>query len=161
MASPAHHFWRSLRALARGGRRHRAGVASIEFAVVLSTVVIFVLGTYDLGNILLQRMKLAEAVHAGAVYAGSFPTDTTGISAKISASLPVGWTDVTIGTPSLSCACWTSGGGDTTADCTATPICPIGETTERFMTLTITRPFSPLLISSLSSASVTYVTRIQ
>ena len=141
--------------------RHRRGVASIEFAVVLSVVVIFVLGTYDLGNILLQRMKLAEAVHAGAVYANSFPTDNTGISTKITAALPAGWSDVVIAAPSISCACWTSGGGEATADCTASPVCPTGQTTERFMTLTLSRPYAPLLILSLSSTSVTYVTRIQ
>lgn len=141
----------------------RRGVSAIEFAVTVPAIVVIVLGTFDLGNLIQQKMKLDEAVHAGGIYAMSFPINTSGIQTAVAAALPTGWrNDVVVGSPSMTCACWTAGGGEIAADCTTTQIVCSGAITERFVTVTATKPFTPLLLIGLAnSVSATYVARIQ
>lgn len=141
--------------------RDRRGISAIEFGVTVPAIVVIILGTFDLGNLIQQKMKLDEAVHAGGIYAMSFPINTSDIQGTVTAALPTGWTDVVVGSPTTTCACW-SAGGETAADCTVTPVCTGGAVTERFITVTATKPFTPLLLIGLAnSVSATYVARIQ
>ena len=139
----------------------RRGVSAIEFGVTVPIIVMIILGTYDLGNLVQQRMKLSDAVRAGGQYAMSYPTSTSGIQGAITAALPTGWSGVTVGSPTMSCACWSAGGGETTASCAADPVCSAGEVTERFVTLTASRVYTPLLLVSFTSVSASYVARVQ
>jgi Flp pilus assembly protein TadG len=139
----------------------RRGVASIEFGIVMAAIVVIVLGTYDIGNYVLQQMKLADAAHAGGQYAISYPIDTAGMTGAVEAVLPPAWSDVTVTGPALTCGCWTAGGGEGAADCTASPVCPSGQTVERFITITVQRNYSPLLVVGLTSTSASYVARVQ
>lgn len=145
----------------RGALADRRGVSAIEFGVVVPIIGIIILGTYDLGNLVQQRMKLADAVRAGGQYAMSYPTSTSGIRAAVTAALPAGWTGVTVGSPTTTCACWSAGGGETAASCAADPVCPAGQVTERFVTLTASRTYTPLLLVSFTSVSANYVARVQ
>lgn len=131
--------------------------------MVVPVIAIIVLGTYDLGNMISIRTKLDDALHAGGTYAMSYPTSLTNIQSAVTAALPAGWTDVTISTPVVACSCWATGGAVTSADCTADPICPIGQVNQRFITLAVTRPFAPLLLppATFDSVSTTYVVRVQ
>jgi Flp pilus assembly protein TadG len=156
------HVWVSRWSLAhwvRAAVRGRRGIASIEFGIVMAGIVVIVLGTYDIGNYVLQEMKLADAAHAGGQYAMSYPTDTAGMTAAIDAVLP--WPDVTVTEPTTTCGCWSSGGGESAADCSANPVCPSGETVERFITITLQRNYSPLLVMGLTSTTESYVARVQ
>lgn len=135
----------------------------MEFGLVVPVIVIIVLGTYDLGNMIAIRGKLDDALHAGGIYAMSYPTSLTGMQTAVTAALPTGWTDVTVSTPVASCSCWATGGTVTAADCTSDPICPIGQVNQRFIALSVTRPFEPLLLptATFNSVSTTYVVRVQ
>lgn len=148
---------RRVRAAASG----RHGIASIEFGVVMGAIVVIVLGTYDIGNYVLQQMKLADAAHVGGQYEVSYPGDTANMTLAVNAVLPPAWiTDVTVTGPTMSCKC-ASGGVETAADCSANPVCPLDQTTERFMTLTLTRPYTPLLVRGMTSTSASFVARVQ
>jgi Flp pilus assembly protein TadG len=142
----------------RGALHGRRGIASLEFAMTMGAIIVIVLGTYDVGNYVLQEMKLTEAVDVGGQYAVSYPADTNGMKTAVAAALPASWT--VAATPVMNCKCAT-GGTETDADCTVMPVCPLGQTTERFITITLTRAYSPLLIGALTSTTASYVARVQ
>lgn len=142
--------------------RGRRGVAAIEFGIVMSAIVVLVLGTYDIGNYVVDQMKLADAAHVAGVFLISYPDDTAGMTLALDDVLPVGWADdVNVTGPSMTCACGTAGGGATPASCSGSPVCSLGQTPQRFMTITLQRNYTPLLIPGLTSVSSTYVARIQ
>jgi Flp pilus assembly protein TadG len=152
----------ALRAWLRRLLACRRGISAIEFGMVLPVIVVIILGTYDVANLVQTTAKLNDALHAGGQYAVSFPGDTTGMQTVIQDALPTGWADVTIAAPVMNCACAAGGGGEAAASCDATPICPLGETTERYITLSATQPYSALLLYSLiPSISASYVARVQ
>jgi Flp pilus assembly protein TadG len=104
---------------ARFGRRLyaaaqcRRGVAAIEFGITMAIIVVVVLGTYDIGNYVLQQMKLADAAHVGGQYAISYPIDTAGAISAVDSVLPPAWVDdTTVTGPSMTCTCGSSGTGD-------------------------------------------------
>jgi Flp pilus assembly protein TadG len=139
--------------------RDRRGIASIEFGAIMFVIIVIVLGTYDVGHYVLQQLMLADAARVGGLYAVSYPLDTAGMVSAVTADLPAGWTAPS--TPVMTCMC-ANGGGETDADCNANPVCPIGQTTERFYTITVTQSFLPLLVTSLPlSTSASYVARVQ
>ncbi|MCX7384617.1 MAG: hypothetical protein NT133_25090 [Alphaproteobacteria bacterium] len=110
-----------------------------------------------------DRRGVSAMEFAGGIYAMSYPTSLTGMQTAVTAALPTGWTDVTVSTPVASCSCWATGGTVTAADCTSDPICPIGQVNQRFIALSVTRPFEPLLLptATFNSVSTTYVVRVQ
>lgn len=134
-------------------------MASIEFGVVMAAIVVIVLGTYDIGNYVLQQMKLSEAAEVGGQYSISYPLDTAGAISAMDAALPTDWiSDVSVSGPSMTCTCATSGIGDA-ASCSTT--CPTGPV-ERYVTITLQRNYAPLLlVKILTSTSASYVARIQ
>lgn len=138
--------------------RDRRGISALEFGLVGGVLVVLVLSVWDLGSAAQQEIRLQEALRAAAQYASSFPTDTAGISNAVTNALPAGWADVSVATPTNSCACWSSSGG-TAASSTCS--CPTGTVLERMITLGVSRPFSPLLIQSITSISASYVVRYQ
>lgn len=147
-------MWRRLRAA-------RRGATALEFAIVTPLMVTIILGTFDIGNILQQRIKLTDAVRTGGQYASSYPTDSTGIVTTVRGALPAGWTNVTVSTPTTRCTCWTSG-VEAEASCSDSPVCPGSNSTPaRYLTLTAARPNAPLLLLTLTSTSASYVARVQ
>ena len=144
--------------LAHATVRGRRGIATIEFGMVMAAIVVIVLGTYDTGNYLLQQMKLSEAAEVGGQYAVSYPLDNAGALSAVDAALPTDWiSDVTVTGPSMTCTCESSGIGDAP---TCSTTCPTGAI-ERYVSVTLQRNYSPLLVKSLTSTSATYVARIQ
>ncbi len=136
--------------------RERRGIASIEFAIVMSTLSVIVMGTYDIGNYELQQTQLAEAAAAGGQDAVAYPptdvndpndANTQNLLAAIAQALPPNWvlgTDYTVNL-SMTCTC----GGTL-------------PTTERLVTISISRPYTSLLgLPGLNLTSVTYVARTQ
>jgi Flp pilus assembly protein TadG len=143
--------------LAGGVARGRRGIASIEFGMIMAAIVVIVLGTYDVGNYALQQMNLAEAANVGGQYPVSYRTDTAGMTTTVDNAVPPAWiSDVTVTGPSMSCTCGSAGIGDA-ATCSVP--CPSG--IARFMTVTLQRNDTPLLVVGLTSTSASYVARIQ
>ena len=70
--------------------------------MVVPAILVILLGTFDVGNYVLQQTKLAEAANIGAQYAISYPLDTAGITSVVQTALPPAWTDVAITAPSMA-----------------------------------------------------------
>ncbi|HWX50017.1 MAG TPA: TadE/TadG family type IV pilus assembly protein [Roseomonas sp.] len=85
-------------------RACRRGVSALEFALIAPALALMALGGFDLGNAVLQSLRLEAAARAGAQYAFTRPTDSAGITASIRANLP-GWTDITVPDPVVACRC--------------------------------------------------------
>ena len=135
----------------------RRGVSALELALLGPLLALLLLGTVDVGGVMQQGLLLRQAVRAGAVYAVQWPTDTTGMSNAITAALPSGM-NATVSTPTSSCGCWTSSGGVAAASCTST--CSSGNL-QTYVTLSVSKSYSPLLLSSLNSISASNVVRTQ
>jgi Flp pilus assembly protein TadG len=138
----------------------RRGIAAIELGMVVPAILVILLGTFDVGNYVLQQTKLAEAANIGAQYAISYPLDTAGITSVVQTALPPAWTDVAITAPLMTCGCATSS-GQVAASCSGNPVCPTGETTQRFVTIKVQRNYTPLLVLGLTSTTASYVAQVQ
>jgi Flp pilus assembly protein TadG len=153
---------------ARALRSNRTGVAAAEFALIAPVMVALLLGVYDIGNAIQQRLQLEQAVRAGAQYALSWPDELTSsesgvvnsIPAAVSAALPSSWTNATVN----ASYCHSSGDG-TQPTPVQTPSCPAtcgpASTTETYVTICATNPSTPFYISAVAGNSATYVVRVQ
>ena len=120
----------------------------------------FMLAATDVGGAVLQGLRLQQAVRAGAVYAMQWPTDSNGITQVITGALPSGWSDATITVPAApsSCACWSQNGGVVAApSCT----CNNGASLQKLLQLSVSRPYSPLLLKSITTTGASDVIRYQ
>ena len=129
----------------------RRGVAALEFGILASLLIVLLLGGFDVANALQQSIRLRQAVEAGSVYAVQYPGNSSGITSAIQAALPQGWN----GTAAISCSCVSSSG-----TASAAPSCPAtcaSGSLQSLMTLSVTMPFSPWLLASLTQVSATNV----
>ena len=125
----------------------RRGIAAAEVALIAPVVILVFLSVYDVGRAVWRTMQLETAARIGAQYAFANPTDTAGITSRVQASL-VGWTGLTIASPTMTCQC----DNGTAANCT-TGTCPFGAGTVSpigYITVTVTQPLS--FISPLTAA---------
>jgi pilus assembly protein CpaE len=143
----------------RALRANRSGVAAAEFALIAPIMLTLLLGVYDIGNAIQQRLQLELVVRAGAQYALSWPDQTSGIEATITAALPS--TNATVNVS----YCHSSGDGTTPTSSATSPLCPAtcgsGSTTETYVTLCASNNSTPFLFSSVAGNSATYVVRVQ
>ena len=137
--------------------RDRRGVSALELALLGPLLALLLLGTVDVGGIVQQGLLLRQAVRAGALYAVQWPTDTTGMTNAITAALPSG-VNATVATPTTSIACWSSGNPVAVA---TNGTCGTGQTQQTYVTLSVSKSYSPLLLSSLNSVSASNVVRTQ
>lgn len=124
--------------------RDRRGVSALEFVLVLPLLTLILIAAGDLGNALQQSIRLENAARAGAQYAFSYPSDTNGITSQVQNTL-IGWNDVTVATPTLRCVC----PSDASVNCANEDAC--ATVTEEYLTVSVTRPHTPLLITRVSS----------
>ena len=139
-------------------RSNRSGVAAAEFALIVPVMLTLLLGVYDIGNAIQQRLQLEQAVRAGAQYALSWPDQTGGIEGAITNALPSTWT-VTVN----ASYCHTSSDGTTTTSSPASPSCPntCGSESTTYVTLCASNTSTAFLFSSITGNSATYVVRVQ
>ncbi len=159
-------FVRQLRMLLQD----RRGGPAMEFAVISPILVVCTIFAYDLGNALQQRIRLAEAVRAGGLYALYYPTqsdlsvNSTAIAAAVTNAVPE-WTDVSVSTPVMACYCWdrTTSTFGSAVTCSTADSTTCGSTGElrRYITISASRPFRPVLMTNLSSVSYSHVVRYQ
>jgi Flp pilus assembly protein TadG len=135
--------------------RDQRGMSALEFALAALVLVPMIMAAADLGYMAEQQIQLQQALRAGGQYAMSFPTDITGIKNAVVNALPSNWTNITVGTPSDSCVCWTSG-STSTPSCDSSGSCTSGQV-ERFMTIPASSPYSSTFINTTISAN--YVAR--
>lgn len=134
--------------------RGRRGVASVEFAFVLAAMIVVLLASYDLGNYVLQEMKLTEAAQAGGQFAIAYPSDAAGITCAVQ---------------SVLCPNGPTGQCPDTASCPLPTISVTGPSTDGsgtntalFVTVALTQAYTPVLLTTvLTSTNASYVVRIQ
>jgi len=143
--------------------RSRRAAAAVEFAIIAPVAILAMLSVYDLGMALQQQIRLTDAVRAGGLYAASWPDPLEPIGNRVTASLAP-WTDVDVPVPVMSCYCW-----DPTAQTsvsvpcpsTGTDTCTGGLIFQRFITVTASRPLSPVLLTNMTTTTAQYVARIK
>ncbi|MBX6374639.1 MAG: pilus assembly protein [Acetobacteraceae bacterium] len=152
MAHPLEGTLRGTLHRAAAALRSVRGVSAIEFALIAPLMILTLLGAFDLGNAIQQRIRLEAAARAGAQYAVTNPSDATGTAAVVRANL-AGWSDITIEPPVRTCRC----DDGAAVDC-ATGICNSGNGAPiTYISVTVTRPFtfispvSALLLPSLAT----------
>ncbi len=140
--------------------RDRRGAAALEFAIVGTVMAGALAALIDLGNAAQQRIQLQEAVRAGGSYAAANPANNAGMKAAIIAAVPAAWAaKVTVATPTAACVCWSAGGGTSPCGTGASP-CATGQVTQRYITLSASLPYTPLM-SGIVSNSASYVVRYE
>jgi Flp pilus assembly protein TadG len=133
--------------------RDRRGVAALEFAVILPVLALTLMGVIDLGGAIQQSLRLEAAARAGAQYAMSAPTNSGGIAAAVRSALP-GWNDVQVQPTTMTCVCPGSGATSCTSTSCATAL-------QRFVSITVTRSYSALLLPNLTSVRGSMTLRVR
>lgn len=131
----------------------RRGLSALELAAVMPIMATVLMSTIDLGGAIQQSIRLEAAARAGAQYAMFTPTDETGTVNAVKAALP-GWTNVTVATPTYTCRCPGTGTVSCTSTTCASPL-------QRFVTISVTRPFTTILFQGLSPLRGDIVARIR
>lgn len=138
---------RGRRALRRGDR----GAVALEFALLLPVITLIMTGVADYGTALQQIIRLENAARAGAQVAMTKPGDASEIRTMVLAQL----TDWTRGTncgtanQAPNGVCVTSSVTcKTTLAATGTVPCNTDFTTDwvQYASVTVTRPYAPLLL---------------
>ncbi len=141
--------------------RDRRGVAALEFALLACVLVPALLTVFDLSSAIYQTSVLRQAIRDGALYALYF-NDTPGIVSTIEASMPSGWSNASVygsgWAPTISCVCMDGSGNPAPAPGCS---CSNNATLEKLMTLTVSRPFSPIFVKSITQVSASDVIRYQ
>jgi Flp pilus assembly protein TadG len=124
----------------------RGGAAGVEFALLMPTLVLLVIGAVDIGTLAFQSSEVAEAAHAGAQYALKYGWNQTGVQTAVTSStpLPVAASPA----PALVKACVVSGVVTTTTLST----CTGGGAPGSYVQVTARASVSPLIVwSSLAT----------
>jgi len=151
-------------------RRHRGGVAAVEFALIAPILLACLAGVYDLGAALQAHIHLQQAVRAGGLYATSYPPAdvasaaansafSTSLISAVKAAAP-DWTNITVTPTSVTCMCWNSTTNAYAANATCVA-CTGGTTLEYFVSVNAHRPFVGLFYTTLPATSASYVARIR
>lgn len=101
MKTPTHAFESSEK------KRRRRGQSMVELALGLPLLLLLLLGTIDVGRAFFGAVQLRNAVREGAGYGAHFPTDTAGMTSRVTAhGVPSG----TTASASCSGSCTASNG---------------------------------------------------
>ena len=119
---PMMRNWNSLIDRMRTLRGDAAGVASIEFAIMVPALVVMTVCTVDLGMGIFRNMQVQNAAQAGAQYAMVHPFDANQIASVVSSATGLQGISASPA-PVQYCGCATSAGVSSVA-CGST--CPSG-----------------------------------
>jgi Flp pilus assembly protein TadG len=132
-------------------RRRRAGTASIELALLAPVLAAVMVGTFDWGLAIEQRIRLQTAARAGAQQALRTPGDAAMISAAVRAAAPD--FEALAVTPSpVWCEC-----SAVVTACTTN----CGADLSRFVRVSVSHPFSPITPAGPTSVSANVTLRLQ
>ena len=114
----------------RIGPEHSRGQSIVELALTLPLLLLLLLGTIDIGRVFFDYIQMRDAALEGATYGARSPTDTKGITQRVTLhGIP---TDAVVDTPVQTGSCLTlNGAGD--------------------ISVTVRRTFTPITVSALVS----------
>ena len=125
------HSWKFLRA--------NEGMASIEFAILGSLLIVMLVFALDFSLALVNGMQVENAAQAGAQYAAVHGWDSAAITSAALSATPS--PDITI-SPSNFCGC-PSASGIATASCNS--VCSDGSTAGTYVSVSATRNYATFL----------------
>jgi Flp pilus assembly protein TadG len=128
------------------GRRHEAGLALVEFALVVPILIMLLIGLIEYGRLAYFTIEVANAAHAGAQYASlslSNAANTSGIQNAATKDGQNSIASLTVQSQRV-CSCWsgTSETALTTAQCASS--CPAGQRYVSYAQVTVNGSMSPL-----------------
>jgi Flp pilus assembly protein TadG len=145
-------------------RRDRAGVAALEFGLILPVLVLLAAGLADLGVYLRTRSALAGGVAAAGQYAFLLgPTvSASTLSGIVSASSGLGGLTVQVSGPACACP---SGTPPALAAATCGSLCADGRAAGTYITISARFPYTPALpgfsLPGSDSLSETTIVRLK
>jgi hypothetical protein len=132
-------------------RRRRSGTSSVEMALLTPVLAAALVGMFDWGLAIEQRIRLQTAARAGAQQALRTPGDTASIEAAVRAAAPdFAALSITPSPPWCECA-------QVVAACSST--CE-GELS-RFVRVGVSHSFSPVSLAGPTSVSANVTLRLQ
>jgi Flp pilus assembly protein TadG len=137
----------------------REGTAAAEFGIIAAIMVVCLISVFDLANMLQQHIRLREAVRAGGLFAQTYSTDSSGIVNAVTQAAS-GWSDINVSTPNRYCQCWNTS-SNTYSNSTCDTDCSGGATLVGYVSITASRPFSPLFLPMPGNTTTTHVVRFQ
>ena len=139
--------------------KDRAGAAGVEFALLLPTLVVLVIGAVDVGTLTFQQTEVAAAAHAGAQYALKYGYNQAAIQTAVTSA--TGLTVTATPAPTLLNACVVSGVVTVVAGST----CAGGGSAGSYVQINAQAAVSPLIVWSAiampSTLSAQAMVRIQ
>lgn len=133
--------WRPLRDLMQAMRDDRRGVAAIEFAIMVPTLIMMTVCTVDLGMGIYTNMQVQDAAQAGAQYAMVHGFDTNSISTVVSNA--TGQSGISASpAPVQYCGCATAA-GVTNVTCGAA--CPAGAVSGTYVQVSTQATYTTIL----------------
>jgi Flp pilus assembly protein TadG len=130
----------------------------VEFALIAPALGVIVFAMVDVGGAAFQYIELIQGLSAGSAYAMNHSSDSGGIQAAVTAALPSGWSDVTVGAPRYFCmssakSCSSPPASSATSPIAASTCCPGGNcaSSGQAIYLTASRPNSSIILSSIGT----------
>ena len=136
------------------------GVAAMEFSILALFMFGLLFGAFEFGNAAQQQIQLQAMVRAGGAYAATYPTDASGIQAKVLAAKPSGWS--LSSAPSVVCQCQNTSTGATSNTVCSAPVCAASD--GKLIRISATMSYTPLtnfVPVTFGSLTSTYVFRYQ
>ncbi|WP_170984976.1 TadE/TadG family type IV pilus assembly protein [Roseomonas sp. AR75] len=130
--------------------RRRAGTASIELALLVPVLAAVLVGMFDWGMAIDQRLRLQSAARAGAQQALRTPGDRTAIAAAVLAAAP-DFAALSVTPSPVWCEC-------AKAATSCSTDCDGG--LSRYVRVTVSHPFSPLTPAGPTSVSANVTLRL-
>lgn len=147
--------WSSLRDVMRAMRDDRCGIAAIEFAIMVPTLVMMTICTVDLGMGIYSNMQVQNAAQAGAQYAMVHGFDANSISSAVSNA--TGQSGISASPPPVQyCGCATAA-GVTTIAC-GSP-CPAGAVYGNYVQVSTQGTYKTILPYPMIANSFTLTAR--
>lgn len=129
----------------------QGGIAATEFALVAPVLLLFLLGTFDVANLVQTSIRLERAARAGAQFAAADASDMAAIRAQVIAAWPE-LTEADVPLPTLTCEC-----AGVPAACTAA--CA-GDFVQ-LVTIRAQRSITPYILQNMTSGRGSAVVRLR
>lgn len=153
--------WRRLRDTMRAMRADRRGVAAIEFAIMVPTLIMMTVCTVDLGMGIYTNMQVQDAAQAGAQYAMVHGFDANSISTVVSNATAQSGISASPA-PVQYCGCATAA-GVTNVTCGAA--CPAGAVSGTYVQVSTQGTYTTILpypmIANSFTLTATAAVRVQ
>lgn len=130
------------------------GVSAVEFALITPVILMAMLGLFDYGMAMYNKIELTSAVRSGAQFAMLDASDIATIQSVVSLATNLDPTTITV-TPTPFCEC----ANGTTITCGNA--CADGSSNRYFLTVSAVHAFTPLFLPTTLNVTASTTVRTQ